>query len=529
MVVGSYFTLNLFVSVIVDNFRQLKREAELQGKAGGAILTSAERDYVAAIQQLTRHKPKRMDTYSANRLAAKARSLTTHIYFEAFITLAIFVNLLVLALTHYQQPQSWTDMQNAFNYLFTAIYTAEAVLKLIGFGKRYFYEAWNWFDFSIVVISLTDVMFDILNSNFPFAPGAIRALRIFRIVRILRLIRQFDGIRKLFVTLLFALPSLFNIAAVLFLFVFVFAIIGAQLFGNVRINGQMTQDVNFQTFSKSFLLMFRLATGSGWDQILSAVSILPPLCDPNFDGLPNGNCGDPIAGYIFLTVYVLFMSQIIINMYIAVILENFSEAQVQDEYGFTEDDVRMFYDHWVTFDPNASQFILYDQVLSLVTTLPGRFAMPKATSKTIFRLHIPIYDGDLVHCADVVHAVIKYHQQHHPNYEVSSANLREHAVNKVLDSNLKEAFPIRRQMRAVSTIEERHTQYMAAKVIQERVRRYLASRRKPKPALVRVGSNCALDQAEFINLSYLQEQQQQQQILINAKIIGDGAIGESAI
>ena len=35
IVLGSFFTLNLFVTVIVDNFSELKKKLELKGKAGG--------------------------------------------------------------------------------------------------------------------------------------------------------------------------------------------------------------------------------------------------------------------------------------------------------------------------------------------------------------------------------------------------------------------------------------------------------------------------------------------------------------
>ncbi len=34
--------------------------------------------------------------------------------------------------------------------------------------------------------------------------------------------------------------------------------------------------------------------------------------------------------------------------------------------------------------------------------------MPKATSATVYSLNMPVYDGENVHCADVVRAVMEY-------------------------------------------------------------------------------------------------------------------------
>ena len=37
------------------------------------------------------------------------------------------------------------------NYIFSAIFTVEAIIKLAALGKKYFKETWNIFDFIVVV------------------------------------------------------------------------------------------------------------------------------------------------------------------------------------------------------------------------------------------------------------------------------------------------------------------------------------------------------------------------------------------
>ena len=51
------------------------------------------------------------------------------------------------------------------NYIFTFIFFAEAVLKLVAFGSSYFKNAWNRFDFFVVVSSILDVVLDQLDTT----------------------------------------------------------------------------------------------------------------------------------------------------------------------------------------------------------------------------------------------------------------------------------------------------------------------------------------------------------------------------
>ena len=80
-------------------------------------------------------------------------------YFDAFIILIIIANTFTLSLDKYPSWDKWIlDTLSVFNLIFTSIFTAEVVLKLIGMGTRmYFNDNFNRFDFLIVVISLVEL------------------------------------------------------------------------------------------------------------------------------------------------------------------------------------------------------------------------------------------------------------------------------------------------------------------------------------------------------------------------------------
>ena len=65
------------------------------------------------------------------------------------------------------------------------------------------------------------------------------------------------GIRKLLFALMVSLPALFNIGALLSLITFIYAIIGMTLFGHVMHAGALNDQVNFETFARAMLLLFR--------------------------------------------------------------------------------------------------------------------------------------------------------------------------------------------------------------------------------------------------------------------------------
>ena len=53
------------------------------------------------------------------------------------------------------------------------------------------------------------------------------------------------------------MPALFNIAALLMLVIFIYAILGMTVFGHVKEEGAINDLVNFKTFPSAMLLLFR--------------------------------------------------------------------------------------------------------------------------------------------------------------------------------------------------------------------------------------------------------------------------------
>ncbi|TMW40821.1 hypothetical protein DOY81_014099 [Sarcophaga bullata] len=225
--------------------------------------------------------------------------------------------------------------------------------------------------------------------DLPISPTLLRVVRVFRIGRILRLIKAAKGIRKLLFALVVSLPALFNIGALLGLITFIYAILGMSLFGHVKLQGALDDMVNFQTFGRSMQLLFRLMTSAGWNDVLESLMIQPPDCDPNYNRQTNGDCGHPLLAISYFTSFIIISYMIVINMYIAIILENFNQAHQEEEIGIVEDDLEMFYIRWSKNCFNAFCHISLKILSDFIASLDPPLGIAKPKYRSIDHLICP--------------------------------------------------------------------------------------------------------------------------------------------
>nr|CAD7200415.1 unnamed protein product [Timema douglasi] len=257
IVCGSFFTLNLFIGVIIDNFNMLKKKYE-----GGVLemfLTESQKHYYTAMKKLGRKKPQKVIKRPINQFLAMFYDLSNSRRFEIAIFVLIFLNMLTMGIEHFNQAHAIFFILEVSNAFFTTVFGLEALVKIIGLRHHYFTVPWNMFDFLLVMASILGILMEDIMIDFPVSPTLLRVVRVFRIGRILRLIKASaaKGIRKLLFALVVSLPALFNIGALLALITFIYAIIGMSVFGHVRQQGALDDMVNFETFGRSMQLLFR--------------------------------------------------------------------------------------------------------------------------------------------------------------------------------------------------------------------------------------------------------------------------------
>jgi hypothetical protein len=166
---------------------------------------------------------------------------------------------------HFQQSEAWTFALDNFNLSFIVIFSAEMLLKMFALRHHYFAEPWNLFDFVVVMLSLAGLFLSDLIEKYFVSPTLLRVVRVAKVGRVLRLIKGAKGIRTLLFSLVMAFPALINICLLLFLVMFIFAVFGMSLFRNVKIRPGFDDVHNFQTFGKTFSLLFQVNIALNFD------------------------------------------------------------------------------------------------------------------------------------------------------------------------------------------------------------------------------------------------------------------------
>jgi len=243
------------------------------------------------------------------------------------------------------------------------------------------------------------------------SPTLFRVIRLARIGRVLRLIRGAKGIRTLLFALMMSMPALFNIGLLLFLVMFIYAVFGMANFAYVKKRDGLDDMFNFETFGNSMICLFQISTSAGWDNLLSPVMAAPPdECDPalvNAGTHARGNCGSPSVGVAFFVSYIIISFLIVVNMYIAIILENFSVATEESAEPLSEDDFEVFYEVWEKFDPQATQFMEYNKLSDFADALDPPLRIAKPNKIQLISMDMPMVSSGRIHCLDILFAFTK--------------------------------------------------------------------------------------------------------------------------
>jgi hypothetical protein len=93
--------------------------------------------------------------------------------------------------------------------------------------------------------------------------------------------------------------------------------------------------------------------------------------------------------------------------YIAVILENYSQATEEVQEGLTDDDYDMYYEIWAQFDPDGTQYIRYDQLSDFLDLLEPPLQIHKPNKFKVISMDIPICKGDMMYCVDILDALTR--------------------------------------------------------------------------------------------------------------------------
>ncbi len=182
------------------------------------------------------------------------------------------------------------------NHIVLAVFILEAAFKMIAVAPqidRYFRDGWNVFDCSVIVFSLL-----------PATGEYAMIARLARLLRVLRLISTIQELRLIVSTLVRSIPSMGHVMLLMSIIFYIYAITGYQLFHE-------HDPIHWRSLGISLLSLFRVVTLEDWTDMMYTAMELHPLA------------------WMYFVSFVVVGTFVVINLFIAVVLNNLEEAKAE--------------------------------------------------------------------------------------------------------------------------------------------------------------------------------------------------------
>jgi len=267
--------------------------------------------WVASIVRVFKYNMARDTSYQKISTFAACRRYVRWLYLgdrvqllvAALIVLNFFLNICDTQLQAEEGTLEYKMLEVAdiaFGYIFAFELVVNMFATLV---TEFVKDPWNWFDALVVGIT-------ILSQNVPGIPG-ISVLRLLRTFRVFRLFKRIPSLKQILICLQQSVPPMCNAFAIVCLVTCIYAIMAVTFYGNQR------EDL-FGDFFSSLFTMFQIMTGDQWGDItreLFAQSSTPALTA------------------MFFVSYQLLVSFVLVNVVIAVLLDEFAKAASSSKAG----------------------------------------------------------------------------------------------------------------------------------------------------------------------------------------------------
>ena len=237
---------------------------------------------------------KASNTELAPQLRERVRVVIEGVRFETAITTLIVVNAITLGIETSPAVVARVGvLLHAIDRAVLGVFVVELLSRFFIYRSRFFHDPWRVFDFVIVGTALLP------------SGGTFAVLRALRVLRVLRLVSLVPSMRGVVGALLKALPGMMSIVGLLMLVLYVSAVMATKLFGAIA-------PELFGHLGASLFTLFQVMTVEGW----------PDIARPLMAQSPHA--------WIFFVTYLLIATFMVLNLFIAVVV-NAMQSQVAED------------------------------------------------------------------------------------------------------------------------------------------------------------------------------------------------------
>ncbi|KAL3662014.1 hypothetical protein V7S43_012821 [Phytophthora oleae] len=360
-----FYLLKVFAGILMNNFRCYN---------GTLLLTNLQLIWLRKKQAIVAMRPKY--PLPTSKFMQLAQVYMQKRSFRGFISTVVILHTSLLA--WYRSPihrgtsegEEITGGVWWFHYIFSLIYAFDAVLRVAAVGwKDFLMKGFTWRTFNSCTAFIMLVGPLVSDSPVLLILGMTRA---FDFKHLSLVLERSRALRTLFRTLLASVQLILKVTLLLGYVLFVFAIVGVQVFSLTRWAAGLNANLNLTTFPSAYSAFVKFAAGEDWYATYLASSVAPPQCV--LWGRSSSDCGSPTISALFYNIFYVLVVLILQNLYASTMVDTYvlMSARADDKeqlLGFQAEHLQRFQTIWSEFDTDALGLLHRKHLLALLKRL----------------------------------------------------------------------------------------------------------------------------------------------------------------
>ena len=242
--------------------------------------------------------------------------------FQNSILVLILLNSVVLGvqaeLSDYKDP--YFDMLKVildiFDYCALLVFVIEIILKWLDNFWDFWRNRWNIFDFIVTFVSFVPEIMKYSSSGHPGQTTndltvVAENMRTFRVLRSLKMVSRFQKVRLIVMAVTKAFQAMIFITVLLFIFAYIFAIIGVICFDYSKAEKPLMYPNSFSSIKDALITLFQLFTLDHWTDVYKDVTVV---------------MGPGVAA-LYVIFWIIIGSFIFRNIFVGIMVNNFQSIR----------------------------------------------------------------------------------------------------------------------------------------------------------------------------------------------------------
>ncbi|KDO33414.1 hypothetical protein SPRG_02221 [Saprolegnia parasitica CBS 223.65] len=309
---GMCFLLQLNMAVMFNEYE----------KAKTALDKATARPLGLIRRRLQRQYYRRVKTLPLSTLRRHVRHVVTSVRFHRLGLGMTLLNVALLASDHHPQTASFRANVEIGNFCFLLYFTMEMALKIYGLGFTvYRQDRFNLYDMVTILMGGVETLLH-PPAFLDGTPGARSPFAILRAARAIKLAYSWPSFQRLLTAIVGALQEILNFLFFLVLFIYMYALMGMELFAtkykfdalnrpqpfNATDPSVVLHRSNFDTIQWAFFTVFQVITYDNWPMVM-------------YDGWLSAGL---VAPFYFVSIVILGV-WVVMNMFSAIMVQSVME------------------------------------------------------------------------------------------------------------------------------------------------------------------------------------------------------------